>query len=141
MLNEFKTFYRYKKNSNTRFGEGGKRLKKIKKQNKPLFSIITVVLNNEKYLEQTIKSVLNQSYKNYEYIIVESGSTDNSKEIIKKTLNTIKNDRIRLIEYKNVNNPIERWNLPLKYATGEYIVVIEGDDWFEKNILRQPTKK
>lgn len=107
----------------------------------PFFSVVTEVNNRANTIERTITSIVNQTFKNYEYIIVESGSTDNSKEIIKKTLNTINNDRIRLIEYKNVNNPIERWNLPLKYATGEYIVVIEGDDWFEKKYLETAYKK
>ena len=50
---------------------------------KPLFSIITVVYNNQKYLEETIKSVIGQSFKNYEYIIIDGGSKDNTLDIIK----------------------------------------------------------
>ena len=52
--------------------------------NKPMISIITVVFNGEKYLEQTIKSIINQTYKNFEYIIIDGGSTDGTLEIIKK---------------------------------------------------------
>ena len=131
MLNEFKTFYRYKKNSNTRFGEGGKRLKKIKKQNKPLFSIITVVLNNEKYLEQTIKSVLNQSYKNYEYIIIDGGSTDNTLKIIKKYSNQI--------DYwlsENDKGLYDAFNKGMVLASGEFIGIINSDDIYKKNSLK-----
>ena len=51
--------------------------------NKPMISIITVVFNGEKYLEQTIKSIINQTYKNFEYIIIDGGSTDGTLEIIK----------------------------------------------------------
>jgi len=58
-------------------------LKKDKK-NLPLVSIITVVLNNKKFLEQSINSVLNQSYKNYELIIIDGKSTDGTIEILKK---------------------------------------------------------
>ena len=54
------------------------------KSKKPKFSIITVVLNNEKTLEKTIKSVLNQSYRNFEYIIIDGGSSDRTLKIIKK---------------------------------------------------------
>ena len=50
----------------------------------PLFSIITVVLNNDKYIEKTIKSVLSQSFKNYEYIVLDGASTDKTIDIIKK---------------------------------------------------------
>ena len=67
--------------------KGGLRLQnKIKKNNNfhPLVSIITVVRNGEKYLEQTIKSVLNQSYKNIEYLIIDGDSKDKTLKIIKK---------------------------------------------------------
>ena len=51
---------------------------------KPLVSIITVVFNGEKYLEQTIKSVINQTYKNIEYLIIDGGSSDGTLDIVKK---------------------------------------------------------
>ena len=63
----------------------GRILKKDKK-NLPLVSIITVVLNNKKFLEQSINSVLNQSYKNYEHIIIDGKSTDGTVEILKKII-------------------------------------------------------
>ena len=66
-----------------RFGEGGRRKKNILKK-KPLFSIITVVYNGDKFLEKTITSVINQSYKNFEYIVIDGGSTDKSLKITKK---------------------------------------------------------
>ena len=51
---------------------------------KPTVSIITAVFNGEKYLGQTIKSIINQTYKNFEYIMIDGGSTDGTLEIIKK---------------------------------------------------------
>jgi len=68
--------------------EGGL-LKKESKPGKPLVSIITVCFNSEKYLEQTIQSVINQTYDNIEYIIIDGGSTDNTLNTIKKYDNKI----------------------------------------------------
>lgn len=71
----------------SRRGEGGLRMQghfKKSYPNKPLVSIITVVFNNELYLEETIKSVINQNYKNFEYIIIDGGSNDTSIDIIKR---------------------------------------------------------
>ena len=57
-----------------------------KKFKKPLISLITVVYNGEKYIQETIDSVSNQKFKNYEYIIIDGKSTDNTINIIKKNL-------------------------------------------------------
>lgn len=107
----------------------------------PFFSVVTEVNNRSKTIERTLNSIANQTFENYEYIIIESGSSDNSLEIIKKTLNKINKSNFRLIEYKNISNEMERWNLPLKYAIGKYVVVIEGDDWFDKKYLEKAYEK
>ena len=61
----------------------------IDKNLNPLISIITVVKNNEKFLEETIKNVINQNFKNFEYIIIDGNSTDGTIDIIKKYNNKI----------------------------------------------------
>ena len=67
------------------FKHGGLRTRKIfKKKDKFLISIITVALNSEKYIKETIESVLNQKNSNFEYIIVDGGSSDETINIIKK---------------------------------------------------------
>ena len=84
--NTFKTLYRLKIKKNDK--EGGKRILK-KTQKEPLLTIITVVLNQEKYLDQTIRSVLRQKCKDFEYIIIDGGSKDKTIKIIKKYSNKL----------------------------------------------------
>ena len=62
------------------------------KKKRPLFTIITAVYNGERYIEQTIKSVLNQKFKNFEYIIIDGKSTDKTMEIVNKYKNRTRVD-------------------------------------------------
>ena len=97
----------------------------------PTFSIITVVKNNEIYLEETIRSVLNQSYKNFEYIIIDGKSQDNSIEIIKKFSHKITrwiSERDKGIYYA--------FNKGLKMCSGNYICIVNSDDVLKKNALK-----
>jgi len=104
----------------------------MKENNEPLVSIITVVYNGEKYLEQTIDSVLNQSYKNIEYIVVDGGSTDGTLDILKKY-----GDKIT----KWVSEPDEglydAMNKGIGMTKGELIGMINSDDWYELDAVEQ----
>jgi glycosyltransferase involved in cell wall biosynthesis len=99
-------------------------------ENLPLISIISIVYNGEKYLEQTILSVLNQSYKNIEYIIIDGGSSDNTLNIIKKYESYIS----KFISEKD-EGVSDAFNKGLKLATGEVIGIINADDWYEDGAL------
>jgi len=114
------------------FYEGGTRLRKknIKKKS-PLFSIITVVFNNEKYLEETILSVLKQSYKNFEYIIVDGGSTDKTLEIIKKY-----NNKIDYWVSEKDKGIYDAFNKGMSLCRGNFIGIINSDDIYTKNSLK-----
>jgi glycosyltransferase involved in cell wall biosynthesis len=104
---------------------GGYRLKK--KSSKPLLSIITVVYNGEKYLEQTIKSVFNQK-KIYEYIIIDGNSKDNSLKIIKKYSNKISywiSEKDKGLYYA--------FNKGMELAQGDYVGIINSGDIYKKN--------
>jgi len=88
-------------------------------------SIIIPVYNKEKYLENTIKNITNQNYKNIEIIFVDDGSTDNSINIIKQLT---KNDRrIKIIKQKHKGLPLGR-NKGLKKATGDYVLFMNVDN-------------
>jgi len=104
---------------------------------KPKISVLTTVYNGERYLEETIKSVLNQTFKNFEYIIVDDGSTDKTKEIIKKFEK--KDSRIKYFYYGknkgyfNLHNVI---NKGLDVAKGKYVARLDADDICHKDRLR-----
>ena len=106
--------------------EGGLRTQGLYKQDKseqPLISVITVVYNGEKYLEQTIQSVINQSYDNVEYLIVDGGSTDGTLEIIQKY-----NDVIDYWVSAPDKGIYDAMNKGTTLALGRYTLHINADD-------------
>jgi len=111
-----------------RQGEGGLRMKGYFKksfEDKPLISIITVVFNGEKYLEETMQSVINQSYDNVEYIIIDGGSTDRTLDIIKKY-----EDRIDYWVSEKDSGMYDGLNKGFSCAQGELINFCNADDLF-----------
>ena len=104
-------------------------------QNQKL-SIVTPNLNGGKYIEQTIKSVINQKNIDIEYIIIDGGSTDNSHAIIKKYLKHIKYFRI-----KKDKNMYEAVKYGFSLASGNILTWINSDDFYYKNCLSKILKK
>jgi len=96
----------------------------------PLVSVITIVYNGENYIEQTINSVLNQSYKNLEYIIIDGGSKDNTLSIIKKYEN-----RITYWVSEKDSGISDAFNKGIARATGEIVGIINADDWYEPDTV------
>ena len=99
-------------------------------KNKPLVSIITVCLNSEKTIEQTIQSVINQTYPNIEYIIIDGKSTDGTLDIIDKY-----KDKISIFVSERDKGIYDAMNKCLKLATGELIGIINSDDWYEPDAV------
>ena len=101
---------------------------------KPLFTIITVCYNSEKSIEKTIQSVLNQTYMNYEYLIIDGDSTDGTVEIIKSYIHNFRG-RMYLVSEKD-----EGWydamNKGIRLSEGHFIVFINSDDYFADDALR-----
>lgn len=106
--------------------EGGLRTKGYFKksfEDKPLISIVTVVFNGEKYLEETIQSVINQTYGNVEYIIIDGGSTDGTLEIIKKY-----EEHIDYWVSEKDSGIYDAMNKGMTLCYGEIIGIVNADD-------------
>lgn len=97
-----------------------------------MISIILPVYNASPYLKQCIESILKQTYINFELIIINDGSTDNSLEICIEFENL--DNRILLINQENKGIGFTR-NLGLEKASGEYIYWVDADDWIEKDTI------
>lgn len=117
--------------SEHRIAEGGLRLQELFKTSsdkKPLITVVTVVYNGAEFLEDAIKSVIEQSYDNVEYIIVDGGSTDGTLELIRKYEHAI--------DYW-VSEPdsgiYDAMNKGLKLASGSIVGMLNADDFLEKN--------
>ena len=96
-----------------------------------LVSIITIFLNGEKFIQEAIESVIVQTYENWELLLIDDGSIDNSTEIAQK-YRAIYPDKIYCLEHNNHRNKgksISR-NLGISHARGEYIVFLDADDVF-----------
>ena len=98
---------------------------------KPFATIITIVKNNEKYLEHTIKSIINQSNKNFEYIVIDGNSKDKSLKIIKKY-----DKKIDFWISENDKGIYDAFNKGLKLAKGKFIGFVNSDDLLEKNAIK-----
>jgi len=92
----------------------------------PKISVVMAVYNEEKFLEESVDSILNQTFKDWELVIVNDCSTDNSLNIIKSYMK--KDKRIRLVNNKKNGGCPDSRNDGLKISKGEYIAILDGDD-------------
>lgn len=99
----------------------------------PEVSIITPCYNSSPFLEETISSVMDQTFTNWEWLITDDQSTDNSVEIIQK----YKDPRIKLIIAKKNGGAGHARNLSLQKASGRFITFLDADDFWEPNFLEE----
>ena len=99
-----------------------------------MVSVIIPIYNTEPYLEQCIESVVNQSYRDLEIILINDGSTDGSGDICKKWEKS--DSRIRYVEKCNEGQGVAR-NLGIGLANGEYMVFIDSDDYLDLNLIQK----
>jgi len=99
----------------------------------PKVSVIITTFNRAEYLEKAIKSVLNQTYSDFELLILDNSSTDNTEEIVK----SFNDERIRYIKHQPLNISQAR-NLGLKESKGDYIAFLDDDDeWLPEKLKRE----
>ena len=99
----------------------------------PLFSIVTICFNSEKTIERTIKSVLAQAYQDYEYIIIDGGSHDQTIEIIKRYESSF-NGKLTWVSEQD-KGIYDAFNKGCRLANGEFIWIVNSDDWIESDAL------
>ena len=98
----------------------------------PKFSIIIPVYNVEKYIKKCLDSVFNQTYKDFEVIVVNDGTPDKSMEMIKEY-------NVTIIDQKNQGLSAAR-NNAVKKAKGDYIIFLDSDDYWRKDLLKEINK-
>ncbi len=97
----------------------------------PLVTVYITNYNYGKYLQQAIESVLNQTFQDFEVIIIDDGSTDNSKQIIESYSD---HEKVKIIFQKNKGLNITN-NIALRVANGKYIMRLDADDYLDSNAL------
>lgn len=101
---------------------------------KPLISVIITNYNYGQYITKAIKSILNQTYRNIELIIINDGSTDNSDKIIKELISKYPGRNIHYVTRENKGVVYTR-NEGMKLAKGEYISYLDADDYFNRDYI------
>lgn len=96
-------------------------------------SIVIPIYNSEQYLKKCVESVLNQTYKNLEVILVDDGSTDDSGKIC--DYYAAKDERVVIIHQRNQGNNVARKN-GVKIANGDYVGFVDSDDWIEPDMYQ-----
>lgn len=99
-------------------------------------SVIIPIHNSSKYIEECLESVINQTYKDIEIIIVDDASTDNSLELVKN----INDNRIKIIELKENAGAANARNKGIENATGNYICFLDSDDYWVLDKLEKQVK-
>lgn len=90
-----------------------------------LVSIVMPCYNGEQFIEETIKSVINQTYKKWELLVIDDGSKDNSYNLVKKYADH--DERIHLIQQKNAGSAAAR-NNGIRHSQGQYLALLDSDD-------------
>lgn len=102
------------------------------------FSVLVTVYNKEQYLRKCLDSIVNQTYRNFDVVIVDDGSTDKSKKIIDKYM--LKHDNIKYFYQDNKGVSIAR-NKCVKHVINDYFLFVDADDYIDKDLLYNLNKE
>tara|TARA_R110000868_G_scaffold48354_3_gene157123 strand:- start:10148 stop:11110 length:963 start_codon:yes stop_codon:yes gene_type:complete len=98
----------------------------------PFFSVVIPLYNKENYIEKCIRSVIDQTFADFEIIVIDDGSLDGSACLVEKVIDS----RLRLLKQVNSGVAAAR-NAGILAAQGKYIAFLDADDWYEKNFLKE----
>lgn len=110
------------------------------KTNDIKISVVVPLYNKEKSIEETLQSVLAQTYTDYELIVVDDGSTDNSLKVVHSFVNSFTHSSVIKIIHKENGGVSSARNRGIKEAKGEYIALLDGDDLWEPTFLEEQVK-
>lgn len=99
--------------------------------NKSIISVVIPIYNMEKYLNKCIESVINQTYRNLEILLIDDGSTDNSPGMCDEWAK--KDNRIKVF-HKTNGGLSDAKNYGIEHASGKFIGFVDSDDWIDKNM-------
>ena len=97
-------------------------------------TVIIPIHNGEKYLQRCIDSILNQSYKNIELLVIDDNSTDDTYKVLQKYL---KLPNVRFIKNTDTLGPAKTRNIGLQNAKSPYILFLDCDDWIDLNCIKK----
>lgn len=103
------------------------------KMDKPTVSVVVLNWNGKHFLEKCLDSLLNQDYPNFEVLLVDNGSTDNSLEFVRSKFG--KNGKLRVVALRKNHGFSKGNNIGIKYARGDYIIVLNNDTEVKKNLI------
>lgn len=100
----------------------------------PFFSIIVPVYNTDKYLKKCLDSITNQTFQEFEVIVINDASTDKSAEILSTYFS---NSKFKIVHLEQNSGPGASRNVGIQAARGKYITFIDSDDWIDNNYLKE----
>ena len=99
-----------------------------------LVSIVVTCYNHEKYIEQCLRSIFNQTYSNIELIVINDGSTDGSDSVIKRALKEVPFEKYKYISHRNKGLVVSR-NIGLEIVTGDFLLFVDSDNYLKNNYV------
>lgn len=112
----------------------------LKTEYNPLVSVIVPNYNHEPYLRERLDSIYNQTYKNFEVLLLDDCSNDGSRDILEEYARIHKENTTTIFNENNVGKVFKQWNKGLQAANGELIWIAESDDYCEGNFLEEMVK-